>query len=342
MACRVVCGPSLAGSTAWWDGRTWTEHTLLSSADPKLTAAAEPRSPASIVSSSLTAEAYGTRLVFDGRTLTVQATSFLARVALGATSRTVQASETTALDLSTPGATKIGTFTVGTITGKMLIRYSGKQASGVTTIYNALSEAATRELIRAARTFDGLSASEAEREGFNLGKGEKLYGIVEGAHLVEIKHARGYRPQAGSGTRFRITKGISVGAGGGCSLLPRPGAPTTIDEGRAAITNARITFRGPRQSREWVFAKLTGVDHATDSSWTALRVARRQATSGLGYPSAAAEQVRFQMRLAVAEFHDAREDLVGYLRSDLKAEGAVAGRPRAAGEATSVAGLMPW
>jgi hypothetical protein len=215
----------------WWDGRTWTEHTLLSSADPKLTAAAEPRSPASIVSSSLTAEAYGTRLVFDGRTLTVQATSFLARVALGATSRTVQASETTALDLSTPGATKIGTFTVGTITGKMLIRYSGKQASGVTTIYNTLSEAATRELIRAARTFDGLSASEAEREGFNLGKGEKLYGIVEGAHLVEIKHARGYRPQAGSGTRFRITKGISVGAGGGCSLFPRPGAPTTIDEG---------------------------------------------------------------------------------------------------------------
>jgi alcohol dehydrogenase class IV len=25
-------------------------------------------------------------------------------------------------------------------------------------------------------------------------QGEKLYGIVEGAHQVEIKHARGYRP----------------------------------------------------------------------------------------------------------------------------------------------------
>jgi len=67
-----------------------------------------------------------------------------------------------------------------------------------------------------------------------------------------------------------------------------------------------------------VFAKFTGVDHAADSSWTALRMANRQSTSGLGYPSAAAEEVRFQMRLAVAEFHDAREDLVGQLRSDLK------------------------
>jgi hypothetical protein len=106
-------------------------------------------------------------------------------------------------------------------------------------------------------------------------------------------------------------------------LLPRAGAPTGIDEGRAAITNTRITFRGPGHSSEWVFAKLTGVDHATDSSWTALCVANRQSTSGLGYPSAAAEEVRFQIRLAVAEFHNAREDLVGQLRSDLEAEGAV-------------------
>jgi biotin operon repressor len=293
----------------------------------------------------------------DGQTLTVEATNLAGRGALGGKTRDIPVPEITALDLSTATAMTNGTLTVVSPTGKTLVHYRRKQAAGVAAIYDALTAAAagaatgaaakqqakssslqrgeghsaqeaaaelesTRaaalELIDAVRTFEGFSALEAQQHGFILGRGERLYGVVEDAQLVEIKHAKGHYRYGGTSMRFRVAKGVSLGAGGGRgSYVPGPEAPTSIDQGLAAITSTRVIFRGPRQSREWAFAKLTGLDHAADGSWSALSVSNRQTTSGLGYPSGAARMVRFQMTLALAEFQGTREDLAASLEAEL-------------------------
>ncbi|HEY5182779.1 MAG TPA: DUF2510 domain-containing protein, partial [Dermatophilaceae bacterium] len=90
--------PSSAGVLRWWDGHAWTEHTHLSTPEPTVAAV----SPVSAVSSALTADAYGTRVSFDGQTFTAEATNFAAQGALGAQNRTIQAREITALDLRAP------------------------------------------------------------------------------------------------------------------------------------------------------------------------------------------------------------------------------------------------
>jgi hypothetical protein len=135
--------PTTTGLLRWWDGHVWTERTHLSSPEPATSV--EPLSLASAVPAAVTAEAYGIRVSFDGQTLTVEATNFAARSALGARTRTIQAPEITALNLSTTTAMKNGTLTVVTATSKVLIHYRGKHTTGVTAVYDALTEVAARE-----------------------------------------------------------------------------------------------------------------------------------------------------------------------------------------------------
>jgi uncharacterized tellurite resistance protein B-like protein len=147
--------PSATGVLRWWDGHAWTEHTHVSNPEPA--AAVDPPSPASAAPSALTAEAYGTRISFDGQTFTVEATNFAAQGALGAQSRSIQAREITALDLSAPTMLKNGTLAVVTAAGKTLVHYRRKHASGVTAVYNALTGAATRAGTREAAKSAGPS-----------------------------------------------------------------------------------------------------------------------------------------------------------------------------------------
>lgn len=133
--------PSSTGVLRWWDGHAWTAHTHLSKPEPA--AAVEPLSPVSAVPTALTADAYGTRVSFDGQTFTAEATNFAAQGALGAQNRTIQAREITALDLRAPTMLKNGTLAVVTATGKTLVHYRRKHASGITAVYNALTRAAS-------------------------------------------------------------------------------------------------------------------------------------------------------------------------------------------------------
>lgn len=132
--------PNSTGTLRWWDGHVWTEQTHLLSPEPAAVATQLTRATA--VPSALTAEAYGTRVSFDGQTFTVEATNFAAQGALGARSRTIQTIEITALDLRAPTMLKNGTLAVVTATGKTLVHYLRKHAAGVTAVYNALTRAA--------------------------------------------------------------------------------------------------------------------------------------------------------------------------------------------------------
>jgi hypothetical protein len=52
-------------------------------------------------------------------------------------------------------------------------------------------------------------------------------------------------------------------------------APTPVDTGVATITNQRIVFQGPLQTREWDYAKLLGYQHFDSPPWTAIQVSNR-------------------------------------------------------------------
>ena len=73
------------------------------------------------------------------------------------------------------------------------------------------------------------------------------------------------------------------------------------------ITDRRVLFTGTRQTREWLFSKLVGVDYDTGGSWFALSVTGRQRTSGFGFPSEAADEVRLRLRIALADWQGTRD-----------------------------------
>lgn len=129
--------PHLPGVLRWWDGRAWTQHTYVSApvAPPQPvagsllsepTAAPRVREPVPSTTSgsaswphggaaaTYTADAYGTRVWFDGQTMSVEATSVPGQAALGARRRDIAASQIRALDLNSPTLLKTGALTVVT------------------------------------------------------------------------------------------------------------------------------------------------------------------------------------------------------------------------------------
>ena len=196
--------PRSTGVLRWWDGHAWTEHTHLSNPEPA--AAVEPLSPAAAVPSPLTAEAYGTRVWFDGQTLTVEATNLVAKGALGAQSRTIQACDITALDLRAPTILKNGTLGVVTASGKTLVHYRRKHATGVTAVYNALMGAA------ATAGTGQVARSQLQHSSLQRGSGHSMKEVVGKRWDGRVTEAKSGRPSevlgpnkqtrpAGRGTR---------------------------------------------------------------------------------------------------------------------------------------------
>jgi hypothetical protein len=85
--------------------------------------------------------------------------------------------------------------------------------------------------------------------------------------------------------------------------------------GTTVMTNQRVVFVGTRQSREWVFDKVLGVQH--DEETTYINVSNRQKVSGYRYPQSYAQLTRFVLDLAMAHHQGTVEALIseweGYL-----------------------------
>ena len=193
--------------------------------------------------------------------------------------------------------------------------------------------------LEAVRAFRGVDAAKAMQHGVILGREERLYLLIEDASCIEPRRAPGSYQSGSRGTSIRVAKGVSfwVGASRG-TFVPGPENPTVIDIGSVSITNQRVLFRGPKQSREWQFAKLTGVQHSPDGSWTALPVTNREKTSGIGYGAEIADDVRLRLQLAIADYQDSRDAVYADLesqRQDLLAVRPADALPSAAGGAAA-------
>jgi len=118
--------------------------------------------------------------------------------------------------------------------------------------------------LEVATGFSGSASTE-----IMLGKGEALFYKVTGAALIEERRGAGHFQAGSSGVS------IPIGSIHGRSVRYRvgttrghyvQGAPTltAIDSGTVFITNRRVIFQGAKQTRECLFAKLIGFQHADD------------------------------------------------------------------------------
>jgi hypothetical protein len=89
-----------------------------------------------------------------------------------------------------------------------------------------------------------------------------------------------------------------------------------IDEGVGVIRDRRVVFEGAKQTREWVFPKLIGVQH--DAGLTMLHVSNRQKVSGLVYGDAVHDDVEFRLDLAVARFNGEVDQIVAALKAQVR------------------------
>jgi hypothetical protein len=181
-----------------------------------------------------------------------------------------------------------------------------------------------------ARTFDGAPASDIPDMHVQLRAGESAFMCVQGAFLIE--------PRRAAGQWQGRSQGVSVHIPGTRSMRYRVGAtrgqyvqgaerPTPIDQGEFTITNKRAIFVGPTQTREWLWSKLVGIEHASESPWTSISVSNRQKTSGVLYDLDHEDQIRFRIDLAVAVASGTREDLVQEIVAEVAAAQASLPRP---------------
>jgi hypothetical protein len=174
-------------------------------------------------------------------------------------------------------------------------------------------------LLNEAKTVHGLTAEETHGLVLQLKSDELVFWVAQGAVLVEPRrgpttYQGGYQgfsfPIGHTGIRYRI------GAGRGHAVQGQE-KPTAVDTGVATITNRRIVFQGPLQTREWDYSKLLGYQHFDSPPWTALQVSNRQKTSGFLYDNASAHEIQFRIVLALANYNHTLDQLIGQLESEL-------------------------
>lgn len=179
-----------------------------------------------------------------------------------------------------------------------------------------------RDLIESARTYRGFGANELpERTPLALSKGERVFVVMQGAMLIEPRSAGGHWEGRSQGVSVRIPGTRSaryrVGANKG-HYVRAPETPAIIDTGTATVTDKRVAFAGPKQSREWQWGKCLGMSHQEGAAWTTIAVSNRQKASGIGYDGEHAEDVRFRLDLAFAVATEATARLVSDLEADLR------------------------
>lgn len=182
------------------------------------------------------------------------------------------------------------------------------------------------------------SAPGATPDGIVLHKGELCYGIVSNCSLIEERRGQGHFVSGNAGVS------IPIGSLGGRPIRYRVGAsrghyvqgavaPTAVANGTIYITDQRVVFLGPSQTRECTFAKLVGMQRNDDVGTMTLSVSNRQHPTVFGYGPAVAAWVGFRIDLALAHW---RGDVAGFI-DQLKQQVAEIDAQRPGGPATSSA-----
>ena len=166
-----------------------------------------------------------------------------------------------------------------------------------------------------------------------LRPGEAVFAKITNVGLIELRKGAGQWRGRSSGVS------IPVGTLGGRTVRYRIGAtrghyvqgtphPTAVDTGTLFITNQRLVFQGHSQTRECLFSKLVGYEHADDGS-TTVSVSNRQRPVTIHYGPKLNGWVRLRLDLALAHFRHEVPALVDRLEQGLATIDAEKPRPPA-------------
>jgi len=83
------------------------------------------------------------------------------------------------------------------------------------------------------------------------------------------------------------------------------------------LTNKRVIFQGAKQTREGIFAKLIGFQHADSEGSTTFSVSNRQTPTTVHYGPKLSGDFDFRLDLALAHFRGTASDLFTQLQQEL-------------------------
>lgn len=156
---------------------------------------------------------------------------------------------------------------------------------------------------RSARTLprpDGGSSSLSSRllrrpardvpSWLELRRGEKVRWNLPRARLIELPDWRGLRAPDQLSDQQPATSFAGE--------MPRPSR--IVDEGPVVITDQRVAFGGSCYRQDWLFSRLVGMAHDTQTPCTVLRSTDRTKIAGLVVAPAAARDFRLNLTRAVS------------------------------------------
>lgn len=173
------------------------------------------------------------------------------------------------------------------------------------------------DLVQLAQTYTG-----TDSDAIMLKPGEAVFATVHNAGLIEDRRGAGH--WEGHSTGVSLPMGslgehqmrYRIGATRGHYVQASP-EPTAIDTGEFYVTNQRVSFQGARQTRECLFSKLVGVQHAADGGSTIFSVSNRQKPTVVHYGTELAAWFQFRLDLALAHFRGTVPEVIAAAQQQL-------------------------
>lgn len=159
-------------------------------------------------------------------------------------------------------------------------------------------------------------------DGLMMHRGETCFGSLSNCSLIEERKGAGHFVAGNAGVSIPVGKignypiRYHVGATRGHYVQGTPSA-TAVATGTMFITDHRIVFLGPTQTRECSFDKLVGINQDDQAGVVTISVTNRQHPTNIAFGSQMAEWVRFHLAVALAHYHDTTDQLLDQLKQQL-------------------------
>jgi uncharacterized RDD family membrane protein YckC len=171
-------------------------------------------------------------------------------------------------------------------------------------------------LLATAESASSLPAGPRQWLGLQLSADEREILSLPNVELVEpraVERSSGRYAEIGLNTPLSVKIGAQRGQTSGD--LERA---TVIDRGNATITNRRVLFSGPRQTRAFGLDELVDVRVAIDEPLVYFHRRDREGTTGIRFPVTSRQEVVDHLQIAIALSRGEADALIESLRNELR------------------------
>jgi hypothetical protein len=207
------------------------------------------------------------------------------------------------------------------ITGTKKTKNDPSTTSTSKVISNAeSSEHFIKEKIAVLERLDRL-IDESTETSFVATPDEEVILIASNVHLVESRKGPSRFRGSSAGVSVRLSRRVSVRSGSfSGESLSTASIPTIVDSGQFVITTKRAVFTGPKETREFVYTKLLGVNRQSfdaSNSVIYLPVSARKSVSGIGTGNSSLDVIQNRLAIALELRSKTKFQMIAELRSQL-------------------------